>query len=87
MFLANNDIFIIKQIYIYSGEIFLEGSKFNDCKYFITYPTNSSFIQLYQVSNQSEEILTVSSEDISKKAVLMPLENGTFVCSPYLHLM
>lgn len=87
VFLSNNDIFIVKEIYVHSDEILIEGSKFNDVKSFIKYPTDSSFIQLYQVSNQSEEILTVSSENISKKAILMPLQNGTFVCSPYLHLM
>lgn len=87
VFLNQNRIIIIRRIYVETLNeneiIYLEGKSLNIIKPFFNYPAESSIISLYEVSI-TEELITVSSENIVYKGILLPI-NNTYLCCPFVH--
>lgn len=75
---------LVKSIFVEKHEIFLECSAFRDIKPFITYPTETSLISLYQVSDLEEENLIFTTGNILSKAVLLLIDDK-FIATPLIH--
>lgn len=83
----NDNIVLVRNILVKDNEAVLMYQKFSKCSSFFTYPLESTVLEIYQVSDLTNEMFAekLSEIHIKRKNVILP-HNGLHVVFPLLHL-
>lgn len=84
--LANGEIVVIKNILFHDGAVSFVYQRFTSKRSLHSYPFQSSDVDVYIVSKLSLRLHTMSSSDIERKCVCMPLKDGNeYAVVPFAH--
>ncbi len=84
VFVIADDICMIVNIVECHDGIYVVCRTFSDMSTFFTYPFNSDFLNIYSVSQMSEQCMYAKVCTVKQKCVLLP-HRGGFVTIPILH--
>lgn len=84
-FLKNNKVVMIHHIGLKNGNAVILGQEYINYSSFHLYPCDSQHMNVFVVSDNFTELKCFFANEISRKAVLLPLEETKFCVFPLLH--